>query len=251
MSRSTAPPEHFAKALLKFADACQPVRLEDIAKQIGLRIREVRSNGFEGALVRIANQPRGAVAVRESLPEVRKRFTIAHEIGHYILPGHDAANSVCREDQVGSLVIDPDSYEKAANKFAGELLMPSATVRRIVRKFGISIDTCKFVRDQFDVSLSAAAVKCVELTDHVRAALVVSERGFTKYFVKSPGFSGYIETGSELPSESLAKQLSARDPEKRGVVSAQVWIDIQLDVVITEDSILLPGYDRILTLLIP
>jgi len=162
----------------------QPVRLADVAKEIGLRIRYVPSSGFDGALVRLAGLPRGRIAVRASMEKSRRRFTTAHEIGHYVLPGHDSENSVCRAQDVGQLREDSDSLEQAANKFAGELLMPSLAVRRIVKKFGVSMDTCKFISDQFEVSLTAAAVKCVEVTDR-RAALVVTEGGIRKSFKPS------------------------------------------------------------------
>ncbi len=250
MSRS--PAEHFAKALLKYVDAGQPVSLTDVTERIGLRIERVKSTGFDGALIRIADRPRGIIAVREGIGEERERFTIAHEIGHYVLPGHDVADSVCETAQVGLASEDKDSFEQAANQFAGELLLPSAAVRRIVRKFGISMDTCKFVGKQFQVSLTAAAVKCVELSDSNRAVLVVSKRGVIENFVKSPGFSDYIHDG-ELPSESLAKQLLIGGGiEKKGQVSARTWVDLPHDdFVITEHSILMRRYQRIITLLTP
>ena len=101
MSRKGLSPEHYAKALLKLAAARQPVRLADVAKEIGLRIRYVPSSGFDGALVRLSGLPRGRVAVRKSMENSRRRFTIAHEIGHYVLPGHDS--SVCGAKDVGVL----------------------------------------------------------------------------------------------------------------------------------------------------
>ena len=86
---------------------------------------------------------RGIIAVRESArrEQERERFTIAHEIGHYLLPGHDTANSIREKDQVGLAVKDKGSFEQAANQFAGELLLPSGAVRRLVRKLGISVIT--------------------------------------------------------------------------------------------------------------
>ena len=249
MSRKRLSPEHYAKALLKLVGAQQPVRLADVAKEIGLRIRYVPSSGFDGALVRLAGLPRGRIAVRASMEKSRRRFTTAHEIGHYVLPGHDSENSVCRAQDVGQLREDSDSLEQAANKFAGELLMPSLAVRRIVKKFGVSMDTCKFISDQFEVSLTAAAVKCVEVTDR-RAALVVTEGGIRKRFKPSSRITEFIPIGAPLSPDSLASQLSASHRKKDGLVPADAWIDISLsDVMIMEDSLLMPNYEKILTLL--
>jgi hypothetical protein len=149
----------------------------------------------------------------------------------------------------GDLVLT--SLGLKANELAGKLLMPSPAIRRIVTRFGISIATCEFVSEAFQVSLTAAAARCVEETpEYMRPALVVSKKGIVKYFVKSRGFSKHIEIGREIPSGSLAKQLSARGPRrKEGHVSAEVWTDIDVDALIKEESILLPAYDTVLTLL--
>lgn len=238
-------------ALLKLVDARQPIKLPDMAKKIGLRVDEVPSTGFDGALVRIVDRPRGIIVVRKTMLETRKRFTIAHEIGHYVL--HDAISPACGEDEVGAGREKADDIERAANEFAGKLLMPPSVIRRIVTKFGVSIDTWNLVSDMFQVSLTAAAARCVEETpDYLRAALVVGKKGIVKYFVKSPMFSEYIKIDREIPSGSIAKQLSPPGiHRKKGHVSAEVWIDIEPGFLLQEESILLPGYDTVLTLLTP
>lgn len=259
MAWTTTLPELRAKALLKLVDARQPVQLAVLAKKIKLRIRHVPSTGFDGALVRIANRPSGIIAVRKNMEDPRKRFTIAHEIGHFVLPGHGEESRICDEEEIDAPADedndeankDNNDLEQAANKFAAELLMPSPVIRRIVTKCGISIDTCEFVSDLFQVSLTAAAARCVEETpQYLRPALVVSKKGMVKYFVKSLGFSQYVEINRPIPVGSLAKRLSARGARKKaGYVSAPIWIDTRLDALIQEESILLPGYDTVVTLL--
>ena len=49
-------------------------------------MREVPANGFDGALVRSKAGQKGIIAVNSRLREAsRKRFTIAHEIGRYVI----------------------------------------------------------------------------------------------------------------------------------------------------------------------
>ena len=253
MSRYPVKPEHYAKALLKYVDVRQPVQMADIVSQLGLRVRLVPASGFDGALVRLAGLPSGIIAVRESMGTSRKRFTTAHEIGHYVLPGHESENSVCGTKDVGLLRDDADDLEQAANAFAGELLMPSLVVRRIVKKFGVSVNTCKFISDQFQVSLTAAAVKCMEVTDR-RAALLVIGGGIFKRYKRSSYFDETfrMKVGEAISPDSLASQLSASGQwEKSGLVDADKWIDTSLTGrKITEESLLMPNYQTILTLLI-
>ena len=249
MSRYPVTPVHYAKALLRYVDVRQPVQMGDIVKQIGLRIRLVPSHGFDGALVRLAGLPKGIIAIRDSMETSRKRFTTAHEIGHYVL---ETESSVCGSKDVGLLSDDADKLELAANEFAGELLMPSLVVRRIVKKFGVSMNTCRFIRDQFQVSLTAAAVKCMEVTNR-RAALLVIEGGI---FIRYKPSNYFDETfkmsvGSPISKKSLASQLSVSgEREKSGRVDADAWIDVpNCEMVIDEESLLMPRYKTILTLL--
>ena len=241
-------PEHYAKALLRTVNIQQPVLLEEVAGRIS-QIDEVNSSGFDGALLRIAGWPDGIIGVRKTIREKeRKRFTIAHEIGHYVLPGHDAENPYCDADDLVAIGKEAEKLERAANKFAAEFLLPSEAVRRIVRRLGISFKTIRFVGKQFQVSLTASAVQCVKVTDN--AVLVMSKQGIVKSFEKGQNFSGYIEM-KELPEGSLAAQLGGKQREKTGTINGSVWLGPAYgDYRMTEHSILMPNYERVLTLLV-
>jgi Zn-dependent peptidase ImmA (M78 family) len=70
------------------------------------------------------------ILVNAAEPETRQRFTIAHELGHWVcqrLEGHSAP-VYCRADEIG---LDPEvkALEREANLFAAELLMPEGAVR--------------------------------------------------------------------------------------------------------------------------
>ena len=65
------------------------VNLDQLAGQLGLAIVEVESKSFEGALLRSSLNLSGRILVRKGIRELgRRRFTIAHEIGHYMLHGN-------------------------------------------------------------------------------------------------------------------------------------------------------------------
>ena len=78
----------------------------------------------------------------------RKRFTIAHEIGHHFL-GHTAGGNHCRDNE--QTLRTPTEIQ--ANEFAAELLMPEDVVEMLVKRKGItSIDELAQI---FDVSTQA------------------------------------------------------------------------------------------------
>ena len=66
-------------------------------------MREVTSIGFDGTLVRSKSAQKGVIGVRESIWEnSRKRFTVAHEIGHFVIPYHRLLKNVCGERIIDS-----------------------------------------------------------------------------------------------------------------------------------------------------
>jgi Zn-dependent peptidase ImmA (M78 family) len=87
-------------------------------------------------------------------PTRRHRFTIAHELGHWVCHArpdpHAAAPSYCRTLDV-SLHTDRD-LEREANVFGAELLMPEAAVREA----WAALPDPAALADRFEVSALAA-----------------------------------------------------------------------------------------------
>jgi predicted transcriptional regulator len=71
---------------------------------------------------------RWEIWVRRDEPVPRRRFTVAHEIGHHLLHA-DGAAVLCRPADVEAARGDERAREREANRFAAELLMPEQLVR--------------------------------------------------------------------------------------------------------------------------
>jgi hypothetical protein len=248
MSAATPTPEAFASALLSRLRVRDAVDLDELAKAIGLKIRDVDSDAFEGALVRIPNRPIGRIAVNRNIREPgRRRFTIGHEIGHYLLPGH--GQSVCQTKEIESWSKELADQELAANRFASELLMPSEAVGRTLRTHWATIQAAKDISHQFQTSLTAAAMKCMSVTEE-DCALVVSDLGVIQWTRPSDRFRHYIPKGAKVSSDSLASQLFVgTNRELDGAVPASAWLSAVESGRVWEDSIILPYYDRVLTII--
>lgn len=96
----------------------------------------------------IANAYGGSIFVRREDTLPRRRFTAAHELGHYYL--HFAPTIGTEADGSDRIEVDdeiqekpdaaPSAMERQANRFAAELLMPEATCRelhdRYARRYG-------------------------------------------------------------------------------------------------------------------
>ena len=130
----------------QFGGAELPVPVEAIAEDLcGLTVEEVEGLDASGMLVPSERR----IYTNAAEPLARRRFTLAHELGHWIcqfLEGR-AAPLYCRAEVVG---LEPTAraVEREANVFAAELLMPEAAVRsawagtwdveRCARRFAVS-----------------------------------------------------------------------------------------------------------------
>jgi hypothetical protein len=89
----------------------------------------------------------------------RRRFTIAHEIGHFVLHARRsqaAATSFCR----GSDLERADLVEGEANRFAAGLLMPELLLEREAMLCGCNIP---LLAERFAVSVSAMRLRLLTL----------------------------------------------------------------------------------------
>ena len=152
MSHSYATIRRQAERLLQSAGVSrEPVSLRDVVSALNLEVVQTTGEPFqcEGAL-----QPMGdghAIVVRGASNERRRRFTIAHEIGHFVLhPGRLAP-------QRGGAVNEAwRQQEREADQFAAELLMPELLVGR--RCSSSALDPTRLA-DRFDVSRQAMQVR--------------------------------------------------------------------------------------------
>jgi len=132
--------------------------------------------------------------------------------------------------------------ERSADIFATELLLPEQEVRRIVSEHAVTIQTAERIKSTFDVSLTAAALRCVELTEE-ECALVVTVNGVVKYYEPSASWSYRITTRRAPPENTMARELMDYPitRESYGIVSARVWAresrHLDLEAELWEQSI--------------
>lgn len=110
-----------------------PIPVEEISVGEGLAVLESPfASDVSGALIRSGGI--AGIAVNASQHPNRKRFTIAHELGHYLLEHKgnedhlDWKFTVLRRD--GNSSEANDTQEMEANFFAASLLMPRDYLRR-------------------------------------------------------------------------------------------------------------------------
>lgn len=77
--------------------------VEELARLAGIaKIEAFASEGFEGALLTNATKSEGAIFYSARGPRARQRFTIGHELGHFLLPWHRQASFQCTAQDISS-----------------------------------------------------------------------------------------------------------------------------------------------------
>jgi hypothetical protein len=104
-----------------------PVPVEAIAEDLlGLSVAESESLGVSGMLLPAARE----IWLNATEPGARRRFTLAHEVGHWVCQVLEGRGTpvMCRAEEIG--VGEGRALEREANVFAAELLMPEELVRK-------------------------------------------------------------------------------------------------------------------------
>jgi Zn-dependent peptidase ImmA (M78 family) len=92
------------------------------------------------------------IGVNKNHFQTRQRFSIAHEIGHYLL-GHDDDNVI--DDYFDK----PIDKEQEANKFASELLMPIEFLKKDIAS---SLYNIPSLAKRYLVSEQVASIRLLE-----------------------------------------------------------------------------------------
>ncbi len=226
------------------------IRLEDIAMDRGVLVITGGIAGCEGRLVRKGKQ--GIIRVRNALPEVgRQRFAIAHEFGHWEL--HDSSQwFVCSSADLRDYERSP--IETEANTFASEFLMPSHLIRPRCEKAVPSLQLIQGLAEDFNVSLTAAAIRFIRESRHDCVLVQSNNREIQWWVRKKDRFGVWFRSRQPLDRQCLAWYAFDGEPltEEMEQVPTEAWfpeLPADLDFEVFEQSMKLGRYNAVLTLL--
>lgn len=215
-------------------------------------------DGFEGMLYSNPKRTRWLILYNDATrSEGRKRFTVAHEFGHYILHRQQQELFECGENDIETDGSSGGDIEAEADVFASTLLMPLDDFRRQVDGHPVSFDLLSHCADRYTVSLTAAALRWVEIAD--KRVVLIASRDDHMLWAKSNGAAlksrAYFPTRKktfELPQNALAHGDNGIVTSAQTRTSAaKVWFAHEPpSMELTEMAIGAGQYDYTLTLLL-
>ena len=243
-----------------------PVKVDELALEYSRQcfadspidtVRGEDLDGFDGLLKANKARSKWLVLYNSATPsEGRKRFTIAHEFGHYILHRHQQDLFECGDDDIETGDNNERDIEAEADLFASTLLMPLDDFRRQVDGQPISFDLLGHCADRYGVSLTAAALRWIEIAP--RRAVLVASRDDHMLWAKSNEAAfksgAYFPTRKntiELPRSALAHSNNDCLSKQEQTTRAQAWFHREPpSMTVTEMTRVAGQYDYTLTLLL-
>jgi Zn-dependent peptidase ImmA (M78 family) len=153
-----------------------PVPIVRIAHGAGAIVQYHQFNKeISGVLVR--EPGRAVIGVESNQPETRQRFTIAHELGHFLLHEGDQVH-VDRQFRLNyrsaksSTAEDVEEIE--ANAFAAAILMPERLLRVDAGRLQFDIEDEEAVRElaiRYNVSTQAMAIRLLNMVSMRRVLI--------------------------------------------------------------------------------
>ncbi|PRH09170.1 hypothetical protein C6T60_05935 [Burkholderia multivorans] len=229
----------------------------------GTGVREIRppvpfdDDAFEGMLARNPDdQEVWGIAYNGKTRPERQRFTIAHELGHFILHRGQKQSFHCDKQSVHTGIATLRDIERDADDFASNLLMPGDLLRDWISNQRIDLHVLSAIAKRFQVSFEALCIRFIKFTTQ-RAILVYWDNGYVKYEWRS---SSAVKTRARIrrnadPQEPLPGTLAADanvDQEWDGTeMSAAIWCPEEAHYMkLREFKHSYGARDRILTLLL-
>jgi Zn-dependent peptidase ImmA (M78 family) len=251
-----------AEQIIKGMNLSLPIDPISVARGRGIEVvaKRLAGGGVSGMLIRFGDE--FAIAYATHIDSTGfKNFSVAHELGHYFLPGHpdaviDSANGA-HTSRAGYSSTDP--YEMQADRFAAGFLMPRYLFFPALEDAGEGLAAVEHLATRCCTSLHATAIRYAQCTRELAAIVISSgsriDHCFMSESLKSVRGIDWLRKRAAVPMGTATHAFN-KDPENvRNAVRLeescylQEWFGGNRSVSINEDVIGLGNYGKTLTVL--
>jgi len=188
-------------------------------------------------------------------------FTVAHELGHYFLPGHVDAlfknGNQCHMSKSGFVSDDP--VEREADLFAATLLMPQGLFLPALRRAGSGFSAIEKMATLCRTSITATAIRFAEFSEDPCIVVVSSgsEINFCCFSraIRELRNVSWPKAGDSLPISAATSRFNQlkenveRGMRRESTSTLSDWVEGAPGLELNEDVIGLGQYGKTLTVL--
>lgn len=148
-------PEGLQRTIAKFHSEF-PIKVGSIAKELGIEVKSATLGaGISGEIKRSGDSY--IIRINRHDVKARQRFTVAHEIAHYLL----------HKDKIGDGIVDDilyrsllsDDMEAQANRLAADIIMPLSYLKTKFKEYHPLKEEEKIEKIANDLEVSITAIK--------------------------------------------------------------------------------------------
>lgn len=252
--------QHGEKIAEEFGFNQFPVKPREVAKarDIIIQAKPAEVTGVSGAII-FAGDSATIIYSTEYGNEGFENFSIAHELGHWFLPGHPEEIAKGGGAHMSRANFTQNtSIELEADHFASGLLLPSHLTRNLLSTNQIGLDGILKLAEAAHCSITAAAIRAAECSTYPMAIIVSKASeiayAFTSEPFKSLGKLAFLRKGAPLPAGATSSFNAdagnvLRAERAVGETDLATWFDAPGRIVLDEEVIGLGKYGYTLTVL--
>lgn len=180
-----------------------------------LDIKVIPTEDVQDARVVPGQDDSPVIEFNPNRPRGRRRFSLAHEIAHTLLPGH--VEQVWHRDRDDAAVREDEwQVEALCNLAAGEILMPVESFDDVDERY-LVIENVLKLQETFDVSTEAVLIRLSRVADFPCAVFAASRLDDEEnrcayrvdYWIGSRLWDIELERHSVLPNDSVVSDCTA------------------------------------------
>lgn len=225
----SAPAQQVAELLDDLNMTCiDELDIIRIAEHLNIEVRYEKLDACAANIIGVGEH--AIITVNQASTHGRKRYSIGHEIGHWI---YDQGKGLylCETKDLNvpwNSRLRTSPAEKRANRFAAELLMPREWFREAARDMDITFNTVEALREDFQTSRTSTAIRLVEVGSYLAMLVMFDRKGHRKWYCTSGDFPERMYPCMNIPHDSRAWQdiVNAGQLRSEAIeVDGDLWID--------------------------
>jgi Zn-dependent peptidase ImmA (M78 family) len=167
----------------------------------------------------------------------RGRFTLAHELGHYIIDSHRIGLKLGLLEPHHSKTNQKQFYEieREADYFASCLLMPEERFKKDILRKKFNFELISSLSKEYKVSITAFAFRFAQIGSHP-IMIIYAENGIIKWKYDSDDFPYKYLLNSQKISDSFVMGEYFKNITTEISKTSQIWAIDCFDYVKSEDS---------------
>lgn len=217
------PVEKMAARLLARHNLRPPYDLEALASKYATVEQHHFPLDADGVTIGIGGENKPQILINSNSPETRRKFTLAHELGHIIIPWHTGTIV----SHLGKIEASEEyrRMESEANQFAAELLLPSSWISEKESEFSSVENLISSILDDSGASRDATLIKIFNTVElPIICAGINGEGEIIDYFRSGSSPTSVSLIGRKVDEEKVFSTSKVEECFRLGDRSYQAWV---------------------------